>query len=394
MGFVQGHSWGISYLFGRDSMSLSVVSEVTSQPPVILLAGVIWEFRMQRPQQLALHFHKSGSTVLYCSPGTYRGFKTGWKISQIQQGIHEIYFFAPKRCEMWELNSNRSFLNKVHCELQELIHKITLLQKQRPLVIVEHPFWGEVVHGIKDADILYDCLDDFSDFEDADEAVHTLEEMLVRSVDGIVSTAQHLDERWSTSTKPHCIIRNAADFEHFSRKPDTHYQSPSGQLVLGYHGAIEHWFDVELVEHIADEMQDCIIMLVGGIGKPEVKKRLAAHANIMLVGEVEYSRLPYYLYGFDIGLLPFLIQPLTLNTNPVKVYEYLAAGIPVVSVPLPEMLHFTELVTVADRDNFIPAIRDTLMRPKDVLQLQQFASEQTWGHRVNDFYNFQRKLKK
>ena len=58
------------------------------------------------------------------------------------------------------------------------------------------------------------------------------------------------------------------------------------------------------------------------------------------------------------------------------------------------MLHFNELVTVADRDNFIPAIRDTLMRPKDVLQLQQFASEQTWGHRVNDFYNFQRKLKK
>ena len=87
---------------------------------------------------------------------------------------------------------------------------------------------------------------------------------------------------------------------------------------------------------VARAYPDCLVLLVGN-DTASVGARLADEPNVVLTGEVPYDRLPYYLHAFDLAMLPFKVMPLTLATNPVKVYEYLGAGKPVVSVDLPEM---------------------------------------------------------
>src|SRR5690606_40978526 len=108
--------------------------------------------------------------------------------------------------------------------------------------------------------------------------------------------------------------------------------------------------------------------------------------NIRLVGEVPYAQLPYWLHGFDVALLPFRVIDLTMATNPVKVYEYLAAGKPVVAVDLPEMAQFDGLVRVArDHDAFVAAVGEALASPGSPAEVEarkRFAEGQTWEHRA------------
>jgi GT2 family glycosyltransferase len=107
----------------------------------------------------------------------------------------------------------------------------------------------------------------------------------------------------------------------------------------------------------------------------------------VFVGEVSYTQLPYYLYAFDVCLLPFKVVDLTLATNPVKAYEYLSALKPIVAVDLPEMAQFEDLVYVApDTASFIAAIYNILNQaePKKLLQKRKaFAQMQTWQHRAH-----------
>ena len=115
-------------------------------------------------------------------------------------------------------------------------------------------------------------------------------------------------------------------------------------------------------------------------------EKLSRHANVTFVGERPYTELPFHLYGFDVCLMPFKVIPLTLATNPVKVYEYLAAGRSVVSVDLPELRQFGDLVfTAADHNEFVAKVKRALAEPPDrrtIARRQEFASRQTWRHRA------------
>src|SRR3546814_2393054 len=110
----------------------------------------------------------------------------------------------------------------------------------------------------------------------------------------------------------------------------------------------------------SDLFPDCLVLLVGS-DTAGVANRLADEPNVTMEGEVPYDRLPFYLHAFDLALLPFRIIPLTLATNPVKAYEYLAAGKPVVSVDLPEIRQFGSLVYRAGgHEEFLERVGEAL----------------------------------
>jgi GT2 family glycosyltransferase len=159
-----------------------------------------------------------------------------------------------------------------------------------------------------------------------------------------------------------------------------------GRRIIGYYGAIAEWFDIDLVRTIALEHPNCLILLVGNdtVGAQKV---LADLPNVEFTGEVPYATLPFYLHAFDVCLLPFKVIPLTLATNPVKVYEYLAAGKPVVCVDLPEVGQFGDLVSRAcSTDDFVVLVVASLqesgvLAEQKSAERRRFASEQTWCHR-------------
>jgi len=153
--------------------------------------------------------------------------------------------------------------------------------------------------------------------------------------------------------------------------------------VIGYYGALEDWFDADLVADLAERNPGWRFVLVGRVVSVDAS-RLARLPNVSLPGEQPYPLIPGWLHQFDVALIPFKRTPLTEATNPVKAYEMLAAGKPIVSVPIPEMVALGPLVRLAGTVEEFEREIIAALRPEaaDVIEARRaFAREHTWAKR-------------
>ncbi|WP_256585340.1 glycosyltransferase [Pseudomonas sp. Irchel 3H9] len=361
------------------------------QPPQAGLADYIiwgaidWDFRHQRPQQLALALVATGRRVIYVSTSLIDASHAGFELEALDQehrlfqvhlftrGAPLIYAAAPSTAQVQQLCSS--------------IGEVLLWAGcARVISLVQHPFWCDVAAELPDSRLIYDCMDHHQGFGDNAADILLLEQRLVRDADIRLFTSDWLAQQWPVqANRPSAVLRNAADFSQFSSVPASIYRDRLQRSVIGYYGAIADWFDHALVVQIAKAFPQHVVLLIGAdtVG---VRARLRGCPNVEFIGEVPYTELPYYLHGFDLCIVPFKVTPLTLATNPVKVYEYLSAGKPVVTVDLPEMQQFGEQVQVArDTPGFIAAIAQALVPStiEQIAQRQAFAAQQTWAHRAD-----------
>jgi len=156
--------------------------------------------------------------------------------------------------------------------------------------------------------------------------------------------------------------------------------------ILGYVGEIAWWFDFDLIRDLATQNPDWSIVLIGQTHEARANE-LGQIPNIHLLGRKPYSELPAYLSRFDVCLLPFKINDLTSAVNPVKLYEYLAAGKPVVSTPMREVLKYRDVVSVAAPDEFSTAVSSLLQSGSEavlVQRRQEVAKSNSWEMRVEE----------
>jgi glycosyltransferase involved in cell wall biosynthesis len=175
------------------------------------------------------------------------------------------------------------------------------------------------------------------------------------------------------------LLRNAGEYEHFAIPVKPRGEPP----VIGYYGALEDWFDADLVADVAERRPDWRFVLVGRVVSVDVS-RLEKLSNVTLPGEQPYALIPGWLHQFDVAIVPFKRLPLTEATNPVKAYEMLAAGKPIVSVPIPEMVALPPLVrlasTAAEMEREIAAALQP-EAPAVIEARRAFAREHTWEKR-------------
>ena len=353
--------------------------------PDYIVWGVIdWHFRHQRPQQLAQALAASGRRVFYVSANLVDDVRPGfhhepldsnnrlYQVKLFAQGAPVIYTSAPGHETVLQLRGS------IGCIL-------AWADSRRLVSLVQHPFWYDIASVLPNSRVVYDCMDHHEGFGNTADEVLSLERALMRNADLTITTSAWLDHIVAEHTPHRALIRNAGEFEHFSRKPAVLYADARKRRIIGYYGAIAEWFDLDLVESLARQFADCCILLIGD-DTVNAKGRFAHLPNVVMTGEMNYAELPRYLHAFDVCLLPFKVIPLTLATNPVKVYEYLSAGKAVVSVDLPEMQQFGGLVRVAkNTGEFLSAVADVLSgadAPDAMTQRQDFAKEQTWTHRA------------
>ncbi|WP_219907534.1 glycosyltransferase [Nitrosospira sp. Nsp2] len=353
--------------------------------PDYFIWGVIdWHFRHQRPQQLAHALAATGRRVFYLSACLVDDERAGFDLEPLDLAgcLFQIKLYARSAPEIYSTAPGMDTLSQLRASVGELLE---WADSREVICLVQHPFWHHVAIVLPNSRVIYDCMDHHGGFDNTAQEILSLEHALFRNADLIVTTSEWLDRSVGQHTERRALIRNAGDFEHFSRQPATIYSEQRSRQIIGYYGAIAEWFDQGLIEAVAKRFPECCILLVGA-DTVNAQARLGRLPNIKFIGEVSYKALPHYLYGFDVCLLPFKVIPLTLATNPVKVYEYLSAGKAVVSVDLPEMKQFGELVRVAaDTDGFLCAIADVLADPKNpaiISDRQAFASGQTWKHRM------------
>ena len=352
---------------------------------VFVFAVIDWHFRIQRPQHIARSLAESGHRVFYFSNHFVDADEPGYQLERLPgadalyqvklhvKGAPAIYFDPPSDQALAMLTRS----------IAKVIQDFSALSS---LSIVQHAYWYPLVKRLPNSYRIYDCMDHHEGFGNVPAKLVEIEKEMLCSADLVTVTSSWLEDFARKHNPSVALVRNAAEYRHFVTRPEQVYKDGKGRRIIGYYGAIAEWFDIDLVRTIALEHPDCLILLVGNdtVGAQKV---LADLPNVEFTGEVPYATLPFYLHAFDVCLLPFKVIPLTLATNPVKVYEYLAAGKPVVCVDLPEVGQFGDLVSRAcSTDDFVALVGASLqesgvLAEQKSAERRRFASEQTWCHR-------------
>ncbi len=343
-----------------------------------------WRFRIQRPQHLARGLAESGHRVFYISTAFINDRRAGFELEQMDREgrLFNVRLHVKGRPRIYAASPDPKDFRR----LKESTSAFLEWTGSRDVVsIVQHPYWAGMAAALPDSRLVYDCLDHHGGFDNTGNDIEVLERQLLGKADAVVVTSQWLHDFAMPYNANVSIVRNAAEHDFFSTPPTTIFRDPAGRRVIGYYGAIASWMDVDLLETVARAFPDCLLLLVGA-DECGARQRLGELPNVIFTGEVGYASLPHYLHGMDVCLLPFRVMPLTIATNPVKIYEYLSAGKPVVAVDLPEMAQFGDLVeTAASHDDFITRLCNSLLAPGDAAARRRFAAQHTWHHRVADF---------
>jgi GT2 family glycosyltransferase/glycosyltransferase involved in cell wall biosynthesis len=239
------------------------------------------------------------------------------------------------------------------------------LRLERPAYVVTIPTAWDVVEPLPRRALVFNRSDRHSEFPESDrETIEALEGRLLRNSDLITYVSQMLldDEREQTGDRAH-FLDHGVDIEHFQTRPEA--EIPADLLAIpgprvGFFGALDDFVvDFDLLERVAVELPEASLVLIGSATYD--MERFEKYDNVHWLGFQPYETIPAYGSGFDVAIMPWLDNEWIRHSNPIKLKEYLALGLPVVSTDFAELTKYTGRVRSAgDHAGFIDAIRRSL----------------------------------
>ena len=259
---------------------------------------------------------------------------------------------------------------------------------QRPINFVFNPAAAVVAGALGEEQVIYYCVDEYAQFSGVSStSLAELEQQLLRRSDLVIVSADRLYESKKKTNPRTVLIRHGVDFNHFRKALDPETVVPAEirnlpRPVIGFFGLIADWVDLDLIAAVADKFSSgSIVMLGKATTDTSVLERIP---NVHLLGRKSYETLPAYCKGFDVALMPFRINELTLNANPLKVREYLAAGLPVVSTAIPEVEVLGLCRIGHDRESFIREVELALQDPGPSVANSNSMWAESWEARLDE----------
>lgn len=264
------------------------------------------------------------------------------KLKAATEGVHEVEpnlhvmspLAVPLPGQPWARATNARL---VEVQVKNAMRRLGM---KRPLVIAYLPTAAPVVDRLDARLVVYHCVDDFPAFDGAGSDIAHLERELMDRCDLMVCSSQKLLDDKSSHRPDAKLMVHGVDVEHFSgalsRTLDVHplvRHLPRPRLV--FMGLVAEWVDQELLVAVARHFRNGTLVM---LGKNDVDvSALRKEPNVAFVGRHPYAQLPSLLKGMDAGLIAFKENDVASASNPLKAREYLAAGLPVVSTPIPEV---------------------------------------------------------
>jgi len=212
---------------------------------------------------------------------------------------------------------------------------------------------------------------------------------LCRRADLVVTSSRALQETKAPLNPNTILVPHGVDYAHFSKAVTDNLPVPEDvkgipHPILGFFGLIRDWVDLGLLAEVARRRPDWHIVLIGDADSNVNLDAYRAIPNMHFLGRRPYAALPAYCRCFDVGLIPFKVNELTKSVNPIKLREYLAAGLPVVSTPLPEVLQAGDQVHTADSaGRMVTAIENCLDGDSNRRERSHTMAGETWPHKLD-----------
>ncbi len=351
--------------------------------PVVCLSIFDFEYRRQRPQHFAAGLAARGHRVYWVSRTT-TALRGSVVTRSAEGGVDEV--LLPLRQPV--VDAVDPFDSRL---VQRAVEALAALGERHGLrdavLLVQMPAWGPIAIEARRRlgwPIVYDCMDDWSNFPGISPLVLEAERALAASADHLVVSSERLAGRWPERPTPPVLIRNAADVSHFG-VPDAIDLLPGVAPVIGYVGAIAEWFHAEAVAAAAAAHPEWTFALAGRIDAPVLP--ILNLPNVRLLGEKPYEIAPAWVARFDVCLVPFRSGAFSDAIDPIKLYEYFAAGKPVVSSPFAGVLRWRDEIEIAEQPaEWAPAIERALSDrgPDRTGRRIAIAGENDWSRRIDD----------
>lgn len=258
-----------------------------------------------------------------------------------------------------------------------------LIEENKRLIWISYPpLYKQIIRRFDKDLIVFDCIDyPEEQFKHWNRGI----DQLRQNADFIFVTSQKLYELNKGYKNKTYICKNGADYNHFSMEKNILSNKPEDMKnikgpIIGYFGAIADWIDWKLINFLAEKNKFSIV-LIGPFFK--MVSLPVKHDNLYYLGQKDYTVLPAYLQQFDACIIPFLKNKLTSACNPIKMYEYLSAGKPVITTNLEECR--VETVKHSNTyqefyDNIIDCLNND--NTVDIEKRKLFAKENSWETRV------------
>ena len=312
-----------------------VVSAVAAddEPPLICFSHLRWDFVLQRPQHLMQRFAAHRRVFFF-----EEFIPTDHHLPYLEYHSFdgtEVVAVRPRVPHWWNEADREAALSR----LFQTLLKLNRIAK--PVLWYYTPMMLAFTRTVQASAVVYDCMDELANFRFAPPRLAELERDLLERADVVFTGGQGLYEAKRHLHDNIHPFPSSVDLAHFAKArtglpPAADLAAIPGRK-LGFYGVIDERIDLELIARVAAARPDWSIILVGPVAKirPEDLPRAA---NIHYLGNRPYDDLPAYLAGWDVALMPFAINAATRFISPTKTPEYLAAGRPVVSTPVPDVV--------------------------------------------------------
>lgn len=336
---------------------------------LIVFSHLRWDFVYQRPQhlmsRLARHYR-----ILFVEEPQYCTGARYLQTQEVAENVLRVQMFTPVEAAGFhdrQLPAMQAMLQQL-LEEQEVLPRIAWLWTPMALPLLSDLTLDAIV---------YDCMDELSAFRNAPRQLLQRENALLRCADLVFTGGRSLYlAKSGRHANVHCFP-SSVDEQHFR-----HARDPGAEHALlrdlahprlGYCGVIDERLDLPLIGRLAAARPHYQIIMVGPVAKIDPAD-LPQAANIHYLGQQAYADLPSLFAGFDAGLMPFALNEATRFISPTKTLEYMAAGLPIVSTPVRDVVDsYASLVHIGrDGDTFVAACDAALQEDREH-RLQRFA---------------------
>lgn len=348
----------------------------------------------QRPQHIALNLSKQKCLVFY-----------------------EVTHFTDKVKDIREVNKNLILINLENKSIQKILFsKLKNIDKHKYIQIYSTD-WNMKVEELKQYiqngyKIIYEYIDEInpilSGTKEIPINIKEKYEYMLKDKENIfvVVTADKLKEDiiQKRGTEKLVFVCNGVDYEHYQKIDKTFEFDKTFQGILkqrkpiiGYYGAFASWFDYELVGNLAKRRPNYNIVLIGTKYDDSLEKsNIEKLENVYFLGTRDYKILKNYANKFNVCTVPFVINDITKATSPLKIFEYMALGKPIITTAMNECKKYKSIFIANNQKEFVDLIDKALVLNENAYYkiLKQEALENTWESKARNIINTLKKGEK